>query len=183
MELASERLILREFDHADLPALLAYWADPRYAEFGDPEAAAPVHARRLLELFVRWAQEVPRRNYQFAVVERGGSGEMIGNCGIRQQESGGGVAGFGVELAPSVWGRGLATEAARRLLSLAFGDLGLREIHGISVAENTRVARLVGRLGFTRIASRPGPDWMRSRGWTETEWRLAAEDWKAEPAG
>lgn len=82
------------------------------------------------------------------------------------------MAEFGLQLAADYWGRGLATEAARAMLQLAFLDLDLREVCGVTVTENTRGQRLVTRLRFTRLEPRPGPDWMRARGWSQTVWRL-----------
>jgi RimJ/RimL family protein N-acetyltransferase len=49
----------------------------------------------------------------------------------------------------------------------------------MTVTENTRVQRLVERLGFTKAGTRPGPDWMEPRGWSQTEWSLAAETFRA----
>lgn len=65
MEIITARLLLREFVDRDLPALLAYQADPRYAEFWLEEAPSG-HGRQLLEPFRCWAAERPRRNYQLA---------------------------------------------------------------------------------------------------------------------
>lgn len=120
--------------------------------------------------------ERPRRNYQLAIVR---GDQVIGSCGIRMEGCEPGIAEyaeFGLELAPEHWGCGLASEAARAMLRFGFRDLGVREVRGETVTENTRVQRLVERLGFTRAGTRPGPEWMRERGWSQTEWQLAAED-------
>jgi ribosomal-protein-alanine N-acetyltransferase len=177
MELTTERLLLRDFRPGDREALLAYHADPRYTEFYGPQEGGPEQAAQLLDLFLRWQSERPRRNYQLAIVERSLSPDPVGNVGVRTQGCESGTAEFGLELAPACWGRGIATEAARALLDFGFHNLGLRRIVGISVTENERVARLVTRLGFRAAGTRPGPDWMQARGWSETEWLLTAEDW------
>lgn len=179
MELTTERLILREFIADDLPALMVYQSDPRYAEFYGPEESGPEHTLNLLETFLRWRAELPRQNYQLAVVERFSSPQPIGCCGVRRKGFERGLAEFGLELAPQCRGRGLATEAARALLGFAFHDLCLRAIVGVSVTQNYRIARLVNRLGFRPVGSRVGPDWMHARGWSQTEWRLTADEWRS----
>ena len=174
MEILTPRLLLRDFTAADLPAFLTYQTDPRQAEFYGPDEVGPEQARGLFQRFLDWAAEVPRRNFQLAIAERDGSGEAIGSCGVRLQGCEPGTAEFGLEIASGHQGRGFATEAARAILAFAFDDLGVREVLGTTVTENDRVQRLVARLGFTKVETRPGPDWMRARGWSETVWRLTA---------
>ena len=183
MDITTPRLILRDFTADDLPAFLAYQSDPRHSEFYGPQEIGPEHARSLLERFVAWAAESPRQNYQLAIVplvQRDDSQELIGSCGVRLQGCAAGMAEFGLQLAPESWGRGFATEAARAILSYAFSDLDVHEVRGVTVTENARVQRLVARLGFTKVEMRPGPAWMRTRGWSQTEWRLTREEWGPE---
>lgn len=178
MEITTERLLLREFMEGDLPALVAYQADPQYAEFW-PEEAPQVHARALFGMFRRWADERPRRNYQLAVARLQAPQELIGACGVRGQGLDVGTAEFGIELAPQWWGHGYAIEAARAILGFGFRELGLQEIRGLSVTENARVTKMAPQLGFTLLARRPGPAWMDALGWSQTEWWLTREQWEA----
>lgn len=166
----TSRLVLRDFTPGDRAALDAYRSDPRYQEFAGPDAR---WTTELLEMFLRWVAERPRQNFQLAIVERA----VIGSVGVRCKGCDAGVAEFGIEIAPSAWGRGLATEASRALLAFAFRELRVGTLTGISVTQNHRVARLLGALGFRSAGARPGPEWMRARGWTETRWQLTARDW------
>jgi [ribosomal protein S5]-alanine N-acetyltransferase len=177
MELETRRFRLRDFRKDDRRGFLAYQADARYAALQGPEAADPAHARALLETFGRWARERPRRNYQLAIVDKA-SGELAGCCGLRQAGCVEGSAELGIELAPDHCGRyALAIEVARALLDFGFATLGLQEIHGVTAAENQRVARLARWFGADAVATRPGPAWMQARGWREVEWRIARERW------
>ena len=177
MEIVTPRLILREFTPEDLPALLAHHADPRAREFYGPEDLGTDLTRDLVARFIRWAAESPRRNYQLAISRLEDSKELIGSCGVRLEGCEAGTAELGLQLAPEHWGRGFATEAARAILDFGFRELGLQEIHGVTVTENTRIQRLVAKLGFTRMETRPGPGWMRDLGWSETVWKTNAERW------
>lgn len=178
MEIATPRLLLREFTEEDLPALARYQADPRYSEFHGPEEIGPDLARKLIELFLAWAAERPRQNYQLAVAQRDNPEEAIGSCGVRLKDCEAGRAELGLELAPEHWGRGFASEAARAILEFGFRDLGVQEIRGVTITENARVQRLVERLGFTKVEARPGADWMSARGWSETVWGITAGRWR-----
>jgi ribosomal-protein-alanine N-acetyltransferase len=171
VELLTERLVLRDFVIEDLSALEGYQSDPRYLAFYEPEHG-PHRSRVLLEKCIADSKEVPRQNFQLAIVDRASTSQPIGNCGVRRKGFEPGTAEFGLELAPHAWGKGFATEAATRLLGFAFEELGLEEIVGFSVTQNEPVNRLVERLGFELIGTRPGPPWMQERGWTQSEWRM-----------
>ncbi len=178
MELIGERITLRDFRPDDGPAFAAVLGDPRHQEFSGPDEGGPDHARRLVESFLDWAAERPRRNYQLAVAPRQG-GELLGSCGLRGHGREEGEAEFGLGLAAGSWGRGIGREAACLILDFGFRELRLRKVVGISVTENSRVSRLVASLGFELASSPPGTPWMQERGWTYTEWRLTAERWES----
>lgn len=177
MEITTPRLLLRDFTEEDLPALLRYQTDPRYSEFHGPEESGPDLAHNLIRMFLAWAAERPRQNYQLAIAQRDRPEEAIGNCGVRLKGCESGRAELGLELAPEHWGHGFASEAARAILDFGFRDLGVQEIHGVTITENVRVQRLVERLGFTKVETRPGAAWMSDRGWSETVWGITAAKW------
>jgi ribosomal-protein-alanine N-acetyltransferase len=178
VDIVTPRFLLRDFVDADLAAFLAYYADPRYLAFSGPDASSPERAEGLFEAFRVWACESPRLNYQLAIVLRDAPGALIGCAGLRKSDRSAVRADFGIELAPDYWGRhGYAIEIARTLLVFGFGELGLDEVHGVTVSANRRVARLADWLGAESVGTRPGPDWMSAYGWTETEWRITREHW------
>lgn len=174
--LEGERVQLRDFSGADLAAFQAYRADPRYLEYYEPAAAERDRSERLLERFLAWSRERPRRNFQLAVVERNKE-HLIGCCGLRTQGLPVGCAEYGIEISPESWGAGLATEASRLLLEFGFGRLALTEVRCVSVTQNLRLARLAKGLGFAALAARSGEPWMRARGWTLTDWVLTRSAW------
>lgn len=99
MEITTQRFLLRDFVQEDEPVFLAYHADPRYAEFCSPEEVTPDFTHQLFQQFMQWATEVPRRNYQFAIVDRRNV-ELLGCGGLRQDGYAAGQAELGIELAP-----------------------------------------------------------------------------------
>jgi len=179
IEIITKRFLLRDFVQEDEPAFLAYHADPRYAEFCSPEEVTPVSSHQLLQHFMQWAIEVPRCNYQLAIVDRRNLA-LIGCGGLRQDGYATGQAELGIELAPQYWGRyAYAAEVGKALIDFGFRDLALEEIIGVSVSANLRVSRLAERYGFQAIATKPGSDWMRERGWNQAEWQMTRESWES----
>ena len=184
MKIITKRFLIRDFTEADESALLAYHSDPRYAEFCSPEEVTPESTRRLLDLFRQWATEVPRRNYQLAITELENPRKFLGCCGLRGEGYNFGQAELGIELAPEYWGRyRYAIEVAGALLEFGFRDLALQEVRGISIDANSRVTRLAQRYGFAVVGTHCESDWMRARGWSQTQWQLTREKWKSISTG
>ena len=179
MEIFTNRFLLRDFVQKDETAFFAYHADPKYAEFCTPEEVLPSHTGKLLNLFTQWASESPRCNYQLAIIDRRNL-NLIGCCGLRRENYDSDKAEMGIELAPQFWScYAYAIEVGKALIEFGFNDLGLKEIRGISVSANLRVARLAKRYGFIKIGTRLSPDWMSDRGWNQIEWQLTRESWKS----
>ena len=179
MEMVTKRFVLRDFCEEDADAFRKYHADPRSLEFYRAEDVEPYHAQQLLEMFRNWATETPRRNYQFAIIQRQRSQRLVGCCGMRTADSEPGKGELGIELAPEFWGRyGYAIEVMRALVDFGFGNLKLGEIFGSTVSVNVRIARLASAFGAV-ATQRPAPAWMAVRGWSQVEWQLTKEQWES----
>jgi ribosomal-protein-alanine N-acetyltransferase len=64
-------------------------------------------------------------------------------------------ANLGYWLSEADNGRGLATAAARAIMDLAFGELGLHRIEAGTLPHNTRSQRVLERSGFERFGLAP----------------------------
>jgi len=149
MRLTTERLVLREFTEADWPTMLAQHQDPRYQAQYPSGYGAEQNLRRLLDMFLAWQREEPRYRWQLAIALPGNDA-LIGNCGIRLQAPGAGVAEMGYGLAFEHWHKGYATEAARRMLGFAFEELGVHRVGARIVETNARSLAVIQRLGFVQ---------------------------------
>ena len=93
------------------------------------------------------------------VMESRTTDEFLGNCGLTPQTV---EAVTDIEVGwhtkRSHWNQGLATEAARACVEMAFGELGLERVISIIRPENTASARVAQNLGMDpeRIASHGG---------------------------
>ena len=144
---------MRDFEASDVNAFIAIHSDPRMLNYYAPGSWTPERARMLVESFIHWANEMPRENYQLAIVHVE-TNELLGSCGVRKKGCPEGEAKFGIGVDPRWWGKGIAQEAARVILGFAFHELNLEEICGetISANEGADLSRLVrprtpGRLG------------------------------------
>ena len=172
------RIILRDFSEADRPAFIKYQTDPRYRHLYDFDDN-PERADKLFDLFLQWQQERPRMNTQLAICEIG-SERLLGSGGLRKIEHG--VAVFGIELAPTEWGRfRVAIDASSALLRYGFETLNLKAIIGDTASGNRRIEKLARWFGAKIVARRPGPDWMQVRGWQEVDWEITREMWEQSP--
>jgi RimJ/RimL family protein N-acetyltransferase len=121
--LSTSRLILRPWRAEDLPAFAALNADPRVAEFL-PKCLERAESDALAE---RIAAHFRQQGCGLWAVEAPGVAPFIGFAGLAAPTF---EARFtpcleiGWRLAFAHWGRGYATEAARRVLAHAFGPLG-----------------------------------------------------------
>ncbi len=58
---------------------------------------------------------------------------------------------IGWHLARRHWGHGYATEGGRRMIELAFNEIGIQELWAVTALENTRSQSVARRLGMTHF--------------------------------
>jgi ribosomal-protein-alanine N-acetyltransferase len=156
LTLTTEHLALRPVGAADNEQLLAHWTSAQVRQFmfdGAVLSAAEVSAA-----IAGSAASFTAAGYGLWLISErraAGPAEMAGTAGLRPLED------LGLEiiwsLAPALWGRGYATEAARAVLDYALGRLGLPEVLAEIDEGNAASARVAGRLGMTASAVVPGP--------------------------
>jgi RimJ/RimL family protein N-acetyltransferase len=142
--LQTERLTLRMLCESDLDAYADMCGDAetmRYIGDGQP-LTRPLAWRNLAMMVGHWSL----RGYGLWAAEERTSGVLVGRIGFWNPE---GWPGFelGWMLRRAFWGRGFATEGARRALQLAFTEL--RQPHVISLIhpDNAASIRVAQRLG------------------------------------
>ncbi|HYW10635.1 MAG TPA: GNAT family N-acetyltransferase [Longimicrobium sp.] len=117
MILRTPRLVLREFTAEDWATTHAYQQDPRYLRYYDRDEVTERQTQAFIYSFILWQGEQPRIRTQLAIT-LAGSGELVGNVGLRREEPDAPMADLGYELSPTHWGRGFATEAARAMVNV-----------------------------------------------------------------
>lgn len=144
MTLETDRLLLRMWRESDFERHAEMCADPEVMRFlGDRRPMSRFDAWRYLAMIVgHWHL----RGYGHWAVEEKASGELVGRVGFFNPE---GWPGFelGWTLGRAWWGRGYATEGARRALRHAFTEMGREHVISVIDPQNSASIRVAERLG------------------------------------
>ncbi len=158
MEIDTEHLHLRPLAMSDADDLLALQQDPEMMRyFDDGHTYRPDESRAWLEWNVEmWNLE----GYGFWAVELSPEGRFIGWTGVSKVWT-------PPDLMPSsevgwfierrCWGRGFATEGARRALEFAFGPLGLPRVIARYRSDNPASGRVMSKVGMHLWREDPCP--------------------------
>jgi RimJ/RimL family protein N-acetyltransferase len=139
--LATERLVLRRPQAADIPAIVDIVGDLRVSQYlaRIPHPYGEADGRFFIE-------EIVPRELVWALTLRS-SGRLVGSAGLSATGEND-VAELGYYLAPPQWGLGLATEASRAILDYGFNVAGLTSITAGFFVANPASGRVLGKLGF-----------------------------------
>ncbi|MEL6676594.1 MAG: GNAT family protein [Bacteroidota bacterium] len=80
------------------------------------------------------------------------TGQLVGDCALRQKEEEPRIGEIGISLSPAVQGQGYAREAMLGLMGILFDQLQVRRIEELTDAENLASVRMLESLGFRREA-------------------------------
>jgi RimJ/RimL family protein N-acetyltransferase len=146
MELETARLRLDALHPDDASAMFRYRADPEVARYQGwlPESLAEV------ERFIGKQSAMPLPGTWFQRAIRLHDGVLAGDLGFCL--SGDGQAEFGITVAPSLQGRGVAREAAQALLGELFGRLDVHRVHASVDPRNLASMALMRCLGMRQEA-------------------------------
>lgn len=143
------RLQMRPLRHGDLDALAEIYLNPLVARWIGPYTRQDV-AREITQHIEHQAS----LGWSLWAVEDRGSGRLIGDCGLQPLEHRGPEVELGYDLHPSMWGHGLATEAAREVIRQGFGPLGLDHIVAVVKAEHLASQRVLQKVGLRHAGMR-----------------------------
>ncbi len=141
--LETERLLLREWREDDFEAYASICADEEVMRYLGGKALTRAEAWRHLAFIVGHWQ---LRGYGHWAVEEKSSGELVGRLGFLNPE---GWPDFevGWTLARGSWGKGYATEGARRALACAFEEMGREHVISLIHPENSASIRVAEKVG------------------------------------
>jgi ribosomal-protein-alanine N-acetyltransferase len=144
--LETPRLILREFVHEDADALARVISDPETMRY----YPAPFDCAGVEQWIIRNRRRYAAGGHGLWAMDLKLTGEMIGDCGITLQElDGKALPEIGYHLRRDLWGRGLATEAAKACRDYGFGKLRADLLISLIRPENVPSCRVAERNGMT----------------------------------
>ena len=142
--LQSERLLLRWFREEDYEQFCKICSDPEVMRFlGDGKPMTAMEVWRQMATFMgHWYF----RGYGIWAVQEKSTGNLVGRIGFMNPA---GWPGFelGWTLGREFWGRGFATEGARRALEYAFTEMDRDHVISLIAPENIASTKVAERLG------------------------------------
>jgi len=174
------RLLLRPLEPGDADALHAYQSRPdvcRYIPY-EPRSRAEIAARLIDPEKTRAVLDAPGQALDLAIVLRS-TGGVIGDVLLfwHSAEHRSGEVGYVVH--PDHAGQGYATEAAAKMLELAFDDLGLRRVIGRIDQRNVASAAVLRRLGMRQEAVLVENELFKGEWSTEVDYAILDREWRA----
>lgn len=145
--LETERLILRKLKKSDVDDIFKMRSDAdlmRYIRAPQTERRESFEWIRMIS--GRWDAE----KLGFCGVIEKETGEFVGWCGLwRLKETNEIEVGYAIQ--KDFWGKGYATEAARKFLEYGFEELGLERIVAVAYPENEPSQNVMKRLGMNFV--------------------------------
>jgi RimJ/RimL family protein N-acetyltransferase len=173
----TERLVLRPFRHDDEADVLAYRSRDDVVRYMPADPLQPAGAHAFIAERLAATRIAASEEKIILAVEH--DGRVIGDVLIKAGQLTDRQAEIGWAFNPQFHGRGLATEAARELLVMAFSELGMHRAWAQLDPRNTASARLCERLGMRREAYFREDIWFKGE-WGDTAiYALLAAEWRA----
>jgi len=151
LTIQTERLLIREWDEADLSAFERIVACPEVSEWFGPEESDGFDPAEPFIARMRRTQAELGWSLWAVELRTPGAGEPVGPIGY---------SGFGTEslpdpelawtFHPDVWGRGFATEAGIASRDYGFEVLGMERMVSVIDPRNVASARVAEKVGMSR---------------------------------
>ena len=138
--LETERLILRTPRPGDIAGMVVWLGD--YNVSRNMARVPHPYGEEDAEMFVAGIRR-EGRHYAFSIVRKS-DGCFMGGTGLHEDATG---FEFGYWLGAPFWGQGYATEAAHRLVTFAFQDLGQATVHAGWFYDNPASGHVLAKLG------------------------------------
>jgi RimJ/RimL family protein N-acetyltransferase len=157
------RLVLRPLRVGDGPAVLAYRSVPEVARYlmQDPMADLAEAEAFVAERLDATSVDNDHDRVLLGIEHEG---ELVGEMSLRYSRLQDRQGEVGWVLRPDLHGRGLATEAAREVITMAFDELECHRVFAQLDPRNTASARVCERLGMRLEAH------LREESWFKGEW-------------
>jgi RimJ/RimL family protein N-acetyltransferase len=175
--LQTERLILRRFEDNDLVPFLAYLNDPLVAKYQTWNTYTEQRAREVIEEQKTVSPGIPGSPFLFAVELRNEQ-SLAGHVVLTVQEKDQLQAEIGFTFARQFHGRGLAKEAASRVLEYVFSELKLHRVIAITDCENLSSTALLARLGMRREGHYIQNIWFKGKWGDEYLYAILRDEWR-----
>lgn len=146
--LDTERLLLRRLSADDAPQIFQLRSDEVHNQFIDrPRATGIEDAEAFIKKINALAEN---KESLFWAIQLKQESALAGTVGLWNFEEEANKAELGYELLPMHQGKGIMTEAIKKVIQFAFADLLLTTVEAWTHPQNKRSSSVLNNLGFTR---------------------------------
>ncbi len=147
LPLESERLLLRPYARDDAAEIARLLNDAEMARFLMvlPHPFVEFDARTLVK--AAWRRLTGGRGFDLLITVKDSGDKPVGSVGVGLHDEGQ-RAELGFWVGRDYWGRGYASEAARRMIDFATETLGVARLTGTVAADNEASLAVLAKLGF-----------------------------------
>jgi RimJ/RimL family protein N-acetyltransferase len=175
----TDRLLLRAFEPGDFDVVYAMRSSTevvRWLYWGvqTREQARAALAQKIAARALHAEGDV----LSLAAVLRA-TGEVVGDLLLHWVSREHATAEIGFIAHPDHQGRGYTTEAARRLLRIAFDEMAMHRVIGKTEARNLASARVLEKLGMRREAHFVENEWVKGEWQSELVYAILDREWRA----
>lgn len=149
-ELETKRLLLIEITMDDLEAIHQLHSIPEVDEFntlGIPKTIKDTE--KIIRSGIEAQLKKPRDSYTWKVITKE-TGKFIGLAGFSLSNDKFKLGEIYYKLDPDYWGKGYATEIAKRLVVAGFEDFKLHKVEAGVATENWRSIRVLEKIGMKK---------------------------------
>jgi len=140
----TKRLLLRKLKESDTKDIFEMRKDPDVMRYiGEPQTDIKSSSTWIVKMSERWDKE----RIGFSAVVDKKTKEFIGWCGLWILNETNEIE-VGYAISPKFWGKGYATEAARRCVKYGFEELELDKIVALAFPENKASQNVMKKLGM-----------------------------------
>jgi RimJ/RimL family protein N-acetyltransferase len=164
-ELDTPRLLIRQRTLADLDACIEMDRDPDVTRYIAGPWCDPVAHRRFVEFRIR--RSYPPGLGYWTIRETNSPQRFLGWVLLIPDHGVGPEVEVGWRLVRDAWGKGIATEAAQRILQHAFDGIRLPRVIAEIASENVASRRVAEKIGMRRVVSAKRGDGQFDRYQTE----------------
>jgi ribosomal-protein-alanine N-acetyltransferase len=145
----SERLIYREFDHADRNHLSYFKENSSQLKYMHFSICTDDEIDSFLDMATGEIGLPGRSQWHFAVEEKG-KNDFIGSVALMTEKDSPVSAEIGYWFKKEYWGKGFATEAAQAMIDFGFDKIGFHRIWGKTHVDNQGSAKVMEHCGMVR---------------------------------
>lgn len=175
--LATNRLILRKFTVEDAMDVFEYAREPEVARYVTWDAHKSIGDSIN---FINWTLD--RYDSDEAgewAIEYRETGRIIGGMGFVQIDTVNSCGAIGYVLSKEYWGKGLMTEAVKRLIRFGFEEMGLNRIEAVHIPENVASGKVMQKAGMFYEGLLKQKMYAKGRYWDVKQYAAVKDEWSA----